>query len=202
MPPAADELQYFPPNLALWHAYDRAAKVEVFSTAVMTPDGLVVVDPVNLNIQAQSEFEALGQVASIVISNANHRRASDFFGKRYAAPIFAPAELTNQHFAAGKLAEGEISGLQIMALDGAAVGEFAIYDQRDGGAVIVGDALINFEPYGFNFLPPKYCTNQKLMIRSLKRLLEFQFERLLFAHGLPITSGARERLASLLQEMS
>jgi glyoxylase-like metal-dependent hydrolase (beta-lactamase superfamily II) len=202
MPPAADELQQLPSNLTIWHAYDRTAKVELFSTAVMTSDGLVVIDPVDLNIRARSELEALGPVASIVISNANHRRASDFFGKRYAAPIFAPAELADQDLALGKLAEGEISGLQIIAIDGAAPGEFAIYDQRDGGALIVGDSLINFEPYSFNFLPPKYCTNHKQMIRSLKRLLDFQFERLLFAHGEPIISRARKRLALLLHEVS
>jgi glyoxylase-like metal-dependent hydrolase (beta-lactamase superfamily II) len=202
MAPAADELQHFPPNLVLWHAYDCAAKVELFSTAVITSDGLVVVDPVNLNIRARSEFEALGPVASIVISNVNHRRASDFFRDRYAAPVFPPVELADQDVVVGKLDEIEINGLQVIAIEGAAPGEFAIYDRRDGGAVIVGDALINFDPYGFTLLPPKYCTDHKVMIRSLKRFLDFEFERLLFAHGLPITSRARERLASLLHEMS
>ncbi|HEY2102628.1 MAG TPA: hypothetical protein VGH08_05185, partial [Chthoniobacterales bacterium] len=200
MHPSADELLFLPPHFALWHAYDRAAKVELFSTAVATADGLVVVDPVKLESSARNDFEALGPVASIVISNANHRRASDLFRNDYAAPIFAPVELADEDFTASKLAEGEINGLQIVAIDGAAPGEFAIYDQRDGGTLIVGDTLINFDPYGFDFLPPKYCTNHKVMIRSLKRFLDFEFERLLFAHGLPITSRAKEKFESLLHE--
>jgi glyoxylase-like metal-dependent hydrolase (beta-lactamase superfamily II) len=64
--------------------------------------------------------------------------------------------------------------------------------------VIVGDALINFEPHGFDLLPPKYCTNQKRMIRSLRRLLDLDFKRIFFAHGNPIVTRARDRLASLL----
>ena len=37
------------------------------------------------------------------------------------------------------------------------------------------------------------------MRRSLRQLLEFRFERLLFAHGTPIISGAHARLAELLE---
>ena len=64
--------------------------------------------------------------------------------------------------------------------------------------MIVGDALINFEPYGFDFLPAKYCRDFKLMRRSLPKLLGYTFERMLFAHGTPILSGARAKLERLL----
>jgi hypothetical protein len=60
--------------------------------------------------------------------------------------------------------------------------------------------LINFEPYGFVLLPAKYSSNFKLMRRSLSKLLDYSFERMLFAHGLPILSHARERLELLLKE--
>ena len=66
----------------------------------------------------------------------------------------------------------------------------------DGGTLIVGDALINFEPHGFAFLPPKYCSNPKQMRRSLRKLLDYDFERMLFAHGTPILHGARARRSS------
>jgi hypothetical protein len=66
--------------------------------------------------------------------------------------------------------------------------------------MVIGDALINFEPYGFGLLPAKYCSNFKLMRRSLSQLLDYSFERMLFAHGMPILSRARERLELLLTE--
>ena len=64
---------------------------------------------------------------------------------------------------------------------------------------IIGDALINFAPYGFTFLPAKYCSNQKQMRQSLGKLLAYKAERMFFAHGLPILSAASERLRGLLE---
>jgi len=57
--------------------------------------------------------------------------------------------------------------------------------------------LINFEPYGFSFLPRKYCLNEKQMRSSLHQLLARPAERMLFAHGVPILSGATARLRHL-----
>ena len=70
----------------------------------------------------------------------------------------------------------------------------------DGGTMIMGDALINFEPYDFTLLPAKYCSNAKLMRRSLPKLLDYSFDRMLFAHGTPIVSGAWQRLEELLRQ--
>ena len=64
--------------------------------------------------------------------------------------------------------------------------------------MVVGDALINFEPYGFGLLPAKYCRDFKRMRQALTKLLDYSFERILFAHGTPILAGARERLEKLL----
>ena len=77
-------------------------------------------------------------------------------------------------------------------------GEIALYHSPNGGTLIVGDALINFEPYGFTFLPGKYCLDEKEMRRSLLKLLDRKAERILFAHGLPIVSNATARLRRLL----
>ena len=74
----------------------------------------------------------------------------------------------------------------------------ALHYDDDGGTMVVGDALINFEPHGFALLPAKYCPNSKLMRRSLAKLLDYSFERMLFAHGTPILSGARASLEQLL----
>lgn len=64
--------------------------------------------------------------------------------------------------------------------------------------MIIGDALINFEPYGFTFLPDKYCSDARELRASLRKLQSLSFERMLFAHGTPILANARERLTQLL----
>jgi len=201
MLPVASELQHISPQLSIWHTYDRTAKAELFSTAVITEKGTVVIDPIALTESADQELNDLGRIAVIILTNVNHVRAAISFRDRYAAPIFATAELISELPEAQALTDGMIiHELRMIAIDGAAPGELALHDPRDGGTVIIGDALINFDPYGFTFLPRKYCLNQKVMIRCLRHLLDLEFRRLLFAHGTPITTRAHASLQSLLNE--
>ena len=88
----------------------------------------------------------------------------------------------------------------VVSIDGAAPGEIALWSGVDGGTVVIGDALINFGAHGFTFLPGKYCSNARLLRKSLRKLLDYRFECLLFAHGLPILSHGRSRLEQLLQQ--
>ena len=182
---------------AIWYTYDPTIKADLFSTAFAARNELAVVDPIALPAPHRNQLNSLGRVAIIVVTNANHLRDTLNFSR--SASIFAPselnAELTDYHALSDGLQLGPFRAIKI---DGAADGEFALYHPDDGGTLIVGDALINFEPHGFDLLPQKYCTNQKGMIRSLRRLLDFDFNRIFFAHGNPIMTRARERLASLL----
>ena len=96
--------------------------------------------------------------------------------------------------------EGETfaPGLTAIMLDGGPPGEMALRSQENGGTMVIGDALINFGPHGFGLLPAKYCRDARLMRRSLRKLLDHAFDRILFAHGTPILSRARTRVEQLL----
>ena len=129
-----------------------------------------------------------------VLAHANHLRASDYYSKELSVPILArSASFPGKkppHFV-------EISGgtkicpeLEVIAIEGAVPGEIALYDPLKGGTFIVGDALINFDPPGFAVLPQKYCLNQRKLRQSLWERLTRPAERMLFAHGTPIISGA------------
>jgi glyoxylase-like metal-dependent hydrolase (beta-lactamase superfamily II) len=184
-------------SFAIWYAHDPAVKADLFSTAFAARNELTVVDPIALPASYRSELDSLGPVTRIVVTNANHLRDTVNFS--CSAPIFAPTELNAELPHNNALSDGlQVGPFRAIKIDGAADGEFALYQPDDGGALIVGDALINFEPHGFDLLPQKYCNNQKQMIRSLRRLLDLDFNRIFFAHGNPIVTRAREQLASLL----
>lgn len=186
-----------PPHCALWHAYDKTVKADLFSTAVATEDSVVLLDPIQLSDEGQAELETLGQISAIIVTNHNHSRAAGAFAQRYRAEIFAGGESEFQR--RNPLNDAtSVKGLSAFSVDGAAAGEFVFHDARAGGTLFAGDALINFEPYGFALLPAKYCTNQKQMIESLQRLLDLAFSRIFFAHGNPIIMEGRDRLAGLL----
>lgn len=187
------------PSYALWHAYYPKIKVELFSTALTAGNELTIIDPITLPSAHLAELESLGRVARIVITNANHARDTTTFAHSYSAPIFAPPELSTELPHSHSLQDAlAIGPLRVIRIKGAADGEFALYHPDDAGTLIVGDALINFDAYGFTLLPRKYCTNQKQMVRSLRKLLDLDFARIFFAHGSPIMIRARERLESLL----
>ena len=182
---------------AIWYTYDPTVKADLFSTAFAAGKELTVVDPIALPAPYRFELDSLGRVANIVVTNANHLR--DTLNFSHSASVFAPSELNVELTHSYALSDGlQVGSFRSIKIDGAADGEFALYHPDDGGALIVGDALINFEPHGFDLLPQKYCSNRKQMIRSLRRLLDLDFDRIFFAHGIPIMNRARERLASLL----
>lgn len=200
---AASDFDRIASNIAIWHDYDSAVKAELYSTWLGTSAGTYFIDPIPLQSEALYELIGSNSVAGIIVTNCNHHRASAKFAEKFSAPLFgrtdafpnkAALELKN-------VTDGdEISeGLYAIGLEGAADGEIALYYAADGGTFIIGDALINFEPYGFTFLPTKYCSNQKQMRRSLRKFLDYKAERMLFAHGTPILSRASERLRALLE---
>ena len=183
--------------------YDPTVKSDLFSTAIKTDARLFLIDPIPLTAPCLEELAVPIGTTSVLVTNLNHPRAAAAFARQFEAPIFAAASVVGEFSAANAttIADSEKIGSRgsAIAIDGAATGETAFHFADDGGTMVIGDALINVEPYGFTLLPAKYCSDQKAMRRSLRRLLEWPFERLLFAHGTPILAAAREQLETLLR---
>ena len=201
MRPASD-FDRIASNVAIWHGYDPAVKADLYSTRLLASAGAWLIDPIPLESEALDELVGSARVAGIIVTSSNHDRAAAQFAEQFSVPIFArrdgfpdktPDEFTS-------VADGEeiCDELRVIGIEGAGPGEIALYHPADNGTLIVGDALINFEPYGLTFLPAKYCSNEKEMRRSLLKLLDYKAERMLFAHGMPILSGASDRLRGLL----
>ena len=202
MTPANDLIQVSA-SLQSWQSYDASVKSDLFSTAVQTSDGLLLVDPIPLQPKLLQQLIGTHPIAGVFVTNVNHCRAAADFAEKFAAPIFAHSATRTacELSSAREVGDGQtfVANACAIEIQGAAAGEMAIHHEQDGGALIVGDALINFEPYGFTFLPPKYCSNAKEMRRSLHHLLEYNFERMLFAHGTPVMHSARKKLEELLR---
>jgi glyoxylase-like metal-dependent hydrolase (beta-lactamase superfamily II) len=199
---SAPDLVTLTASLRLWQAYDSHVKADLYSTAAETELGIFFIDPIPLKQEGLDSVINTRAIAGVLVTNANHLRAANGFAEKFAAPLFAHSATckTCELQAARKIADNEklAPDLHVIEIPGAAAGEIALYHGRDEGTIIMGDALINFEPYGFTFLPPKYCSDTKQMRHSLRRLLDYKFERILFAHGTPLVVSARQRLEQLL----
>ncbi len=199
----AADFQSLTDSLWLWEAYDPAVKSDLFSSAALLADRLLLFDPIPLVAAAREKLVSGRGIAGIVLTNSNHLRAAADFSRQYETSIFAAEPVIREFKSVNTVALSanariapEISAIPI---EGAAPGEMAFHLGGNGGTIVVGDALIHVDPYGFALLPPKYCSDQKEMRRSLRQLLDWTFQRLLFAHGPPLLSSARERLETLLR---
>ncbi len=192
------EVRRLTATLAVWQQYSSEVKAELFSTALSTDSGAYLVDPIYLDPDLLINLLGSSTVAGVIVTNGNHEREASRYARQFDVPLYARAEtgiLGAFPFPENEPLKGD---LRTIALEGAATGECAIYDGREGGTLVVGDALINMGAAGFTFLPGKYCSNQKQMKKSLRNLLTLPFERLLFAHGSPLMGDARARLRALL----
>ncbi|MFL6588776.1 MAG: hypothetical protein ACJ8M4_01245 [Chthoniobacterales bacterium] len=200
----AREIARVAPGVYFWQAYAPAVKADLSSSALVTPKGLFLVDPIPLTPEAIRDLTAGHKMAGVVVTNENHERAAAHFAEQFDVPVFVDAAIEEADTWPGKrpllTLVRDYGGFAIIPVPGAPVGETAVHYSENGGTLIIGDALINFEPHGFTFLPPKYCTDFGLMGQSLEQLLRYRFERILFAHGTPIVANAHSRLEQLLAD--
>jgi len=194
---AAPEYQTIRPGLFFWQAYDPAVKTDLCCCALDTPEGLVFCDPVPLDAPALEELLAGREPHAIVLTNGNHARNAPALARRFGIDVWAHSGAQGEAPATRWFEEGEVlfGGVEAISLEGFARGETALWRE---GVLLLGDALINVPPYGFSMLPDKYCEDPKAGRQSLKKLLRLPVETVTFAHGLPIVSQARERLAGLI----
>ena len=198
----ADEIQVLSDRLRYWSVYEPAVKCEIGCCAIKVASGWVVFDPVPLGELAWAELLAEGEVRAILLTNANHVRDADALRKRFQVPIVTAPDtrrgITELKPDIALLPNELLYGIRAVAIPGATPGETAFYS--DTGVLILGDAVINVSTEaGLEFLPDKYCDDPKQNRESLKTLLAYDFHTLILAHGPPVTTRARERLAALLE---
>lgn len=182
-------------DLFIWHGYNPECKTDCSSTAVRTPEGFVLIDPVRLEEQAIERMVGDDRVGAVLLTNGNHLRGSLYEKERLDIPIYAPDGAQQDVPADHVIMDGEVlfETLRAIALPGAGPGETA-YLAPD--VLVLGDALTNLN--GLQILPDKYCGDLPLLLGSLRILRSLDFHIVCFAHGLPIVGNAKQRVAELV----
>jgi len=193
---AVPEYSTVRPGLFHWQGYESEVKCDCSSTAIVTPAGLIFIDPIPLSEEALKDLvaESFSAPAAVVLTSGNHQRESLALAKRFAIPVFAPEDTGDDISADHRFRSGDpVAWMGSVALPGFGPGETAFLHD---GALVFGDALINLEPEGLRLLPEKYREDSKQALRSLEALRLLNPELLLFAHGNPITSNSAARLVA------
>jgi hypothetical protein len=201
MSATAEEVHALGRSLYHWSVYEPAIKAELGSTAFAAPNGLVVFDPAPLAEEAWAGLLAIAPLRAIVLTSANHVRDTARLREKHHVPVATSfptrKDLGTEFKPDIVLLDHEVLyGFAPIAIPGATPGETAFFGH---GAMILGDAVLHIAPGGeLELLPEKYCADAKQNRASLRRLLDFDFHTLTFAHGSPLSTAPREKLAALL----
>ena len=197
----AEEFQVLSDTLYHWSVYEPAVKCEIGCIALKLASGWVVVDPVPLAETAWNELLAMAPLRAILITNGNHVRDAVALKAKHKVPVVTAAD-TRRDISELRpdvtLLPGELLyGITAIAIPGATPGETAFHSKT--GVMMLGDAVINTSAEaGLELLPEKYCTNAGENRASLRKLLDYDFHTLTFAHGAPLVTHAKEKLSALL----
>ncbi|MDE2889222.1 MAG: hypothetical protein OXR72_13515 [Gemmatimonadota bacterium] len=175
-------------------------------------DGLVLVDPLPLSAEEESEIEAMGTPAHILLTCEYHLRESEAFRVRWGCDIrihAAGAEysevLIDETYQDGDRLWDRIEVIHIP--DAYHSDEVAFLVRGDGNTMIVGDAVCGGRkdrgiPDGEIWInAPEYVVAGLSGAReSLRKLSGHSFQKMAFGHGSPILHAAGDRFTAFLED--
>jgi glyoxylase-like metal-dependent hydrolase (beta-lactamase superfamily II) len=192
------------PDLLSWSFMDPSIKTVVTSHILKTPQGCWIIDPTPIPFDQLALFLKDQSILGVLLTNENHERAGLEFSDHFGCSIYAHAFTEGKmgivarfHFQDHEKLRG---GLEVIHLPGVTYGETSLYHAQTR-LCIVGDALIHLKETGFTFLPDKYCLDPIVAKKSLKLLLEFGFDTMVFAHGTALTQEPKAQLQQLLAKI-
>jgi glyoxylase-like metal-dependent hydrolase (beta-lactamase superfamily II) len=181
---------------------------EVSCLYLEAPDAVVLVDPLVPEAERDRFFTALDadveraqRPVAIVITLDDHERSAGELHERYGADVWATAaagdamdlEVTRPFRPGDALAGG------IATFDAGRPGEVAAWIPAHA-TLFTGDAILG-APNGLRLCPDSWLpeeTTPERFRETLRPLLELAVERVVPAHGEPVTEGAREALRGAL----
>jgi glyoxylase-like metal-dependent hydrolase (beta-lactamase superfamily II) len=181
---------------------------------IKTNDALILVDPCRLPDSDLKTLEDLGTPTHIIITCSNHVRHTQFYRDRYKTPVLANRALVSKietgvdtFFGDGDALPGGLSGID---MPGMSPGETILLHSGGKGALIVGDAIFNYQkgdfalpmklfsaigmlPKGLSPMPGFAMENKAEAAKSSRKLLDYTFDAIFVSHGSPFLSGAKAK---------
>jgi glyoxylase-like metal-dependent hydrolase (beta-lactamase superfamily II) len=185
--------------------------------ALDCPEGVVLIDAgmtpqaiENIAAELKSMKKTWSDVKLILVTHkhGDHTKNLPQLKKLTGAPIKAhKLEAPLIEKAVGIKVEGledgetipYCGGIEVIWVPGHSEGN-ACYYLRKQKAIIAGDTIFG-DPDGNLTAPPeKYCLDAKRAAKEIERLLRFDFDNLLYAHGKDIIGGAKKKVKELVDK--
>ena len=182
--------------------------------AIRLDECTVLVDPPAPEEDDWSSFDVIKPITKIVVTNRDHVRDSELFRMRFGAHLVAGVDEVTQLAPIGvdeAVSEGELiaGALQVIHLPGKSAGEIGLYfspahharSREMGGILLLGDAIIGNPPGTLSLIPEPKLDNSSKLKRSLRKLLDYDFEVLLLCDGQSVLSGGKLKVVDFLSTL-
>jgi hypothetical protein len=195
------------PGLIRWSAFHEGIGHVVHSSLELHSGTLI--DP----MEPEEGLEAIATIVTprrIVLTNRHHYRHSARYVKRFDCPVLChKAGLT--HFDEDRPVQGFsfdeqlADGVRALELGSICAEEATLLLDAANGALAFGDGLTRGAEGTLAFMPDALLGDDPHSVRSgllrnLRRMLEEDFDALLFAHSEPVLSGGRALFSDFLSQ--
>jgi hypothetical protein len=189
------------PGVHHWSAIHPRIRLPVDSYFV--EPARVVLDP-TVPREGLEWFERRGTPSQVVLTNRHHLRHGERYVEAFDCPIRC-CDAGLHEFAGGPKVEGfafgeELApGITAHELGVICPDDTALHIQAGSGALAFADGLTRPRGGGLTFVPGFLLGDDPAAVRaglreSLRRLLDLDFDSLLFAHGEPLIGGGKAAL--------
>jgi hypothetical protein len=188
-----------------WTAFHDGIGTEVHSYYV--PESAALIDPME-PAEGLDWFEENGRPERILLTNRHHYRHSGRFADRFGCRVLCHRGGLQEFeggaavdpFSFGDGVAPEITAEEVAALTPE---ETAFHIARADGALSFADALIRHNRGALGFVPDSLMGDDPESVKeglraAFRRLLELDFDNLLFAHGPPLAGGGKKALREFL----
>jgi glyoxylase-like metal-dependent hydrolase (beta-lactamase superfamily II) len=192
------------PRIFTWGSTYEDRPWDLNGYALALDGGTILIDPPAPGPADWPKFEALKPISRIILTNRDHIRDAELFRQRFGARLIACAEELKQFAPVvidEMVREGDVIAglLQVVHLPGKSPGEIALFLKREeGGVLFLGDAIIGNPPGSLGLIPEQKLDDPPLLRRSLRKLLDYDFDALLFCDGKPLLHGGKQAVAEFV----
>lgn len=189
-----------------WSQFNEERNIDFHSVLWLRAQGNVMIDPLPLSRHDKRHLDELGGVATIVITNSDHVRATAEIVEQTAAEVLGPgAERAGFPIdCSGWLEEGDevVPHLRVCSLDGSKTpGELALL--LESTTLITGDLIRAHEGGRLCLLPDVKLADKAAAIASVSRLAELrEIDAVLPGDGWPVFRDGGARLRELVSAIT
>jgi glyoxylase-like metal-dependent hydrolase (beta-lactamase superfamily II) len=192
------------PRIFTWGSTYKDRPWDLNGYAIALDGGTILIDPPAPEEADWPKFEALKPISRIILTNRDHIRDAELFRQRFGARLVACVDEVNQFSPVvidEMVREGDVIAglLRVIQLPGKSPGEIALLLEREqGGILFLGDAIIGNPPGALGLIPEHKLDDPPRLRRSLRKLLDYDFNVLLFCDGKPVLKDGKSAVEQFL----